>query len=50
VRKNGAAVVSGKPDASLLLQRINEPNPARQMPPEYSHKSLTPQQKDTLKR
>jgi hypothetical protein len=49
-RKGGAAVVPGDPSASLLYQRVSEKNPARRMPPEYSHKSLTQPQIDLLKR
>ncbi len=49
-RKRGAAVVPGDPTASLLYQRVSEKNPARRMPPEYSHKSLTPPQVELLKR
>ena len=36
-----AAVGSGKAEASLLYQRVASPTPARRMPPEYTHKSLT---------
>jgi len=50
IRKSGAVIVPGKPDASLLLQRVLHTDPARQMPPSYSHKSLTAAQKDTLRR
>jgi hypothetical protein len=42
--KNGAAIVAGKPDASLLYVRIAATDAPRRMPPEYSHKSLTPKQ------
>jgi hypothetical protein len=49
-RKRGAAVVPGDPAASLLYQRISAINAARRMPPESSHKSLTKQQVDLLKR
>src|SRR5215831_20538684 len=42
-RKSGAPVVPGNPSASLLYQRVSEKNAAKRMPPEYSHKSLTPQ-------
>ncbi|MGH2621564.1 MAG: DUF1549 domain-containing protein, partial [Anaerolineales bacterium] len=49
-RKNGAPIVPGDPRASLLYQRIMEANVARQMPPDYSHKALTAEQKDILKR
>ena len=50
IRRSGAVIVPGKPDASLLLQRVLHTDPARQMPPSYSHKSLTAAQKDTLRR
>jgi hypothetical protein len=49
VRKNGAVIVPGKPAESLLYQRISAPTPARRMPPESSHKSLTPAQIAKLK-
>src|ERR1039458_9605403 len=48
-RPRGAAVVAGKPDASLLYQRISAPTAARRMPPERAHKSLTPAQIALLK-
>src|SRR5882724_10598686 len=44
------AIVPGKPDASLLIQRINASDPDDIMPPVKSHKVLTAQQKDLLKR
>ena len=34
-RPHGAPVVPGKPEASLLYQRISAPSPARRMPPEF---------------
>src|SRR3954466_10594519 len=40
-RQNGAPVVPGNLQASLLYQRITAEDPARRMPPEYSHKTLT---------
>lgn len=46
--EGGPAIVPGKPDKSELVSRIfsvDEP-----MPPEDSHKKLTPQQKDLLRR
>ena len=49
-RPHGAAVVPKQPEASLLYQRISAPTAARRMPPESSHKSLTPQQIALLKR
>ncbi|MEO8127159.1 MAG: DUF1553 domain-containing protein [Bryobacteraceae bacterium] len=49
-RKNGTPITPGKPDESLLYQRISAPQAARRMPPAYSHKTLTAKQIDTLKR
>ncbi|WP_437200815.1 DUF1553 domain-containing protein [Planctomicrobium sp. SH664] len=40
--ESGPAVVSGKPEESLLLQRISDPDPASRMPPEGA--MLTPEQ------
>ena len=48
-RKNGAAIVPGKAQSSLLYQRVTDASAARRMPPEYSHKKLTPQQIATFK-
>lgn len=39
-RPNGAAIVPGDAEASLLYQRITHEQAALRMPPEYSHKSL----------
>ena len=50
VRKSGAAVVPGKPAASLLYQRISAADAGRRMPPAYSHKTLNERQVDLLKR
>ncbi len=49
VRKNGAVVVPGKPDESLLIRRIYAEKPAMRMPPLTSHRILTAAQKQTLK-
>ena len=49
-RKTGTPIVPGKPEASLVIQRIAHENKARRMPPESSHKVLTAKQIDTLKR
>ncbi|MCI0364125.1 MAG: hypothetical protein L0219_09610, partial [Phycisphaerales bacterium] len=49
-RKNGTPVVPGNPQASLLYQRITHAGVARRMPPEDSHKTLTAEQKEILKR
>src|SRR6266850_1291598 len=44
------AILPGKPDASLLVQRISASDPDDIMPPPKSHKVLTAEQKDLLKR
>ena len=49
-RKSGTPIVAGKPAESLIIQRITHEQKARRMPPESSHKTLTPKQIDTLKR
>ena len=49
-RKNGTPIVPGKPEESLLYQRITAATPARRMPPERSHKTLTPQQIEIIGR
>src|SRR5438552_1289429 len=49
-RKNGTPIVPGKLEESLVYQRITAPTPARRMPPESSHKTLTANQIDTIQR
>jgi Protein of unknown function (DUF1553)/Protein of unknown function (DUF1549)/Planctomycete cytochrome C/Concanavalin A-like lectin/glucanases superfamily len=49
-RKNGYPIVPGNPDESLLIKRIYSDNPAFRMPPTFSHRTLTQDQKDTLRR
>jgi mono/diheme cytochrome c family protein len=49
-RKTGAAIVPGNPAASQLYLRLVETNPAKRMPPSYSHKTLTKAQIETLRR
>lgn len=49
-RKNGSAIVPGKPGESLLIKRIYSENSGFRMPPAYAHKTLTQEQKDTLRR
>ena len=44
------AVTPGDLDASELIARINNPNPKEVMPPPSLHKTLTGDQKDTLRR
>jgi len=48
-RKNGIPIVPGKPDESLLIKRIFSDNPGFRMPPVFSHKTLTTEQKETLR-
>ncbi|MBV9083757.1 MAG: DUF1553 domain-containing protein [Acidobacteriaceae bacterium] len=48
-RKNGYPIVAGKPDESLLVKRIYSNDPAFRMPPVFSHRTLTDEQKDTLR-
>ncbi len=44
-RKSGsAAIVPGKPEASLAFKRITETRAGLRMPPAASHKTLTPEQ------
>jgi hypothetical protein len=45
-----AAVTPGKPGNSLLIQRINSPDPDEQMPPPDSHKTLSASEKQLLSR
>ena len=49
-RGGHAAVVPGKPDASLMYQRITAEQPARRMPPVYANRTLTADQIAILKR
>ena len=49
VRKNGAPIVPGKPDESLVYRKITEENPARRMPPPSTHKTLTDAQKQAIR-
>src|ERR1700683_3870185 len=49
-RSGHAAVVPGKPDASLMYQRITADQPARRMPPVYANRTLTADQIAILKR
>ncbi|MFN7992900.1 MAG: DUF1553 domain-containing protein [Bryobacteraceae bacterium] len=49
-RHGHAAIVPGKPEESLMYQRITAEQPARRMPPKYSNRTLTPAQIATLTR
>lgn len=41
---SGAAIVKSKPDASLLLERVADPEPASRMPPEHEGEPLSAEQ------
>ena len=43
-------IVPGKPEESAIVARIFAEDPARLMPPSYSHKELTDEQKQTVRR
>ena len=47
-RASGVPVVPGDPVSSLLFQRITHAEPALRMPPQYSHKTLEPEQIRTI--
>ncbi len=49
-RDNGTPVVPGRLDESLLWQRISSSDPDEVMPPPESHKQLTAEQRDTLRK
>jgi hypothetical protein len=49
-RKNGFVIVPGKPADSLIIKRVASDDPAFRMPPPMSHKTLTAEQKDILRR
>ncbi|MCU1292944.1 MAG: Protein of unknown function (DUF1553)/Protein of unknown function (DUF1549)/Planctomycete [Bryobacterales bacterium] len=49
-RKNGTIIVPGKPEESLLIKRILSDDPGYRMPPVFSHKTLTQDQKSVLRR
>jgi len=48
-REAGAPVVPGDAAASLIYQRIVHSDVARRMPPAHSHKTLDPEQIETIK-
>jgi uncharacterized protein DUF1553/uncharacterized protein DUF1549/concanavalin A-like lectin/glucanase superfamily protein/cytochrome c/hapalindole biogenesis HpiC1 cyclase-like protein len=49
-RKDAPAIVPGQPEKSALVERIFATDPDDMMPPPESHKKLTDQQKDLLRR
>jgi len=44
------AITVGRPDASELIRRVNSTNPTEIMPPPEANKTLTPRQKELLRR
>ncbi|MGC8884767.1 MAG: DUF1553 domain-containing protein [Bryobacteraceae bacterium] len=50
VRRAGPVVVPGKPEKSVLFQRISAKDPARRMPPPFAHKTLKPEEIETIRR
>ncbi len=50
LRKSGTPIVPGKAAESLVYQRISNPDATKRMPPEYAHKTLTPEQVETVRR
>jgi hypothetical protein len=49
-RPNGAPIVPRDPEKSLIIQRITQSDAALRMPPPYSHKELTQDQIELLRR
>jgi hypothetical protein len=49
-RRSGPLIVPGKPEKSLLYQRISAKDAARRMPPPQAHKTLTPAEIGTIRR
>mgnify|MGYP005836556987 CR=1 FL=1 len=49
-RRAGPLIVPGKPDKSLLYQRITARDPLRRMPPPQAHKTLKPEEVETIRR
>ncbi|MEW5978324.1 MAG: DUF1553 domain-containing protein [Acidobacteriota bacterium] len=48
-RPAGSPVVPGNAKASLVYQRISDPDPARRMPPAFSHKTLSQDQIEIIR-
>ena len=46
---SGPAVAKGDPDASLIVDRTNDPDPASRMPPEGEGEPLSPEQFEMLR-
>jgi mono/diheme cytochrome c family protein len=49
-RKNGTPIIPGKPEESLVYQRITASTADQRMPPSYAHKTLTAQQIEIIHR
>ena len=43
-------IVPGDPDKSAIVERVFDSSAARRMPPQYAHKNLTDEQKNTIRR
>lgn len=50
VAVSGGAITPGQPEASGLIERIDSDDPETVMPPPKSHKTLTPDEKQLLRR
>ena len=48
-RANGTPIIPGKPESSLIYQRITHANAGLRMPPAHTKKTLTTEQKETLR-
>ncbi len=49
-RKNGAALVPGKPDESGVIKRLTATDPDDVMPPPDTHKEVSSSQRETIRR
>jgi hypothetical protein len=49
-RKAGRVIVPGDPNASLVYQRITHPKDSMRMPPLQSHRKLTDEQKELIRK
>ena len=48
-RRAGVPIAPGNPEASLVIQRLTHVEKSKRMPPEHSHKSVTPKQIATIR-
>ncbi|MBS1811017.1 MAG: PSD1 domain-containing protein [Acidobacteria bacterium] len=49
-RRSGFAIAPGQPEKSLILARLTSADPDAVMPPQSSHKQVTPAQIETIRR